>query len=204
MLYEYDWLEALTGDFGAENLSAVTVGQVGVEPRLPLGETVRSLADELESLLQGGDLEFLDMGCLLEKAVDGVVKLLRMIQESEPNTSHGMEDWLLQTTAAIGGALAIISVQFDEKYHDLTQSTSGSAESLVVLLKKIQSALSPTSLDLSGQTLILLKVAVRPEDSDEVIGAIRDAISSVTNRASEKGIALTMDWKKGEEEDYGE
>ena len=203
MLYEYDWLEALTEDFGAQNLSAVTVGQVGVEPRLPLGETVRSLADELESLLQGGDLEFLDMGCLLEKAVGEVVKLLRMIQESEPNTSHGMEDWLLQTQAAIGGALAIIRVQFDEKYHDLTQSTSGSAESLVVLLKKIQSALSPTSLDLSGQTLILLKVAVQPTTSDEVIGAIRDAISSVTGRLSEKGIALTMDWKEWEE-DYGE
>lgn len=69
------------------------------------------------------------------------------------------------------------------------------------MLKKIEGALAPSKLDLSGQTLILVKVAVSPEHSEQVIAAVKDTLSSVTDRASRKGISLAVNWSEWEEED---
>lgn len=195
------WLEDLTTHFQYEHLRSICVREVGVEPRPQLERTVIGLRLELEAVIRRQVLEFVEEDCLLKSVVDEVVKLLKIIEFHEPNTSHLMEDWLLEIRAAIGAALTIVSIQYDERYNDLSQTTSGSAESLVAVLKKIEGALAPSKLDLSGQTLILVKVVVSPEHSEQVIEAVKDTLSSVTDHTSRKGISLAVDWTKWEKGD---
>lgn len=86
-----EWLEDLTECFGAEHLRSIFVREVGVEPRPQLEGTVMDLRLGLEAVIQTEVLKFVEEDCLLKSAVDEVVKLLKLIEFHEPNTSHHMD-----------------------------------------------------------------------------------------------------------------
>jgi hypothetical protein len=116
--------------------------------------------------------------------VNEVLRLLAEARCAADSASSGLERKIVRVHAAVVGALAVANTLFDDNYREF--------ETLVLTLKKILDAITPENVTLDGQTLLLVDITVRPENSDRVFRAVHEVLLNLPNHPSMEGISVVL------------
>jgi len=182
-------------NFGTERVRAFSVREDGVGNRLPhevnfseLHDQLCEAGDEYQNHKKGSDTTFLVLVGEVLKGLDSASR--------ENLTRLDLERRVTKVRAAILAALAFADALFDGNYRPRGSSEEGKdeqAETLVLTLKNTLDAITPENLNLDGQTLLLVDITVRPENSEKVLDAVRQVLASLSSHPSMEGIRVDTD-----------
>lgn len=178
-------------NFGTERVRAFSVREGGVGNRLPHKLIFGGLIDELREARSLAFRSGCDSSFFVLTGV--VLKSIELSWDLDVGDRLGLERVIAQVRAAVLGALYFAENLLDENYQPHGSGEEGKNEQVEVLVRtlvKIRDSITPENLNLDGQTLLLVDITVRPENSEKVLDAVRQVLASLSSHPSMQGISV--------------